>query len=77
MSRVWAIDLETFYTSKYSLKSMIAEEYCRDERFDAYLVSAASADGVEWAGHPGDFDWSQEILTIDIEDVLSQDDRQK
>lgn len=59
MSKIWAIDFETFYTSKYSLKNMIAEEYCRDSRFDAYLMSAACDDGTEWAGNPCDFDWSQ------------------
>jgi DNA polymerase len=51
-----AIDFETYYDSKYSVKDMIAEEYCRDERFDAYLLSVY--DGNEsWVGHPLEFNW--------------------
>lgn len=36
-----AIDYETFYDSKagYSLTTMPTDAYCRDERFDAYLVA--------------------------------------
>lgn len=36
-----AIDYETFYDSKagYSLTSMSPQQYCADERFDAYLVA--------------------------------------
>ncbi len=53
-----AIDFETFYSKKlkYGLRTQIAEEYCRDELFDAYLVSAS--DGVNcWSGHPSEFNW--------------------
>jgi hypothetical protein len=54
-----AIDFETFYSSKlkYSLKTSIAETYCRNPLFDAYIVSAC--DGANcWAGHPRDFNWN-------------------
>lgn len=56
--KIIAIDFETFYTSKYSLTQMIPEEYCWDERFDAYLMSADDGE-TQWAGSPKDYDWSQ------------------
>ena len=39
--RAVAIDYETFYDSKggYSLTNMSPQQYCADERFDAYLVA--------------------------------------
>lgn len=54
-----AVDFETFYSKKlkYSLKGMIAEQYCQHELFDCYLISVS--DGKHcWAGHPKDFNWS-------------------
>lgn len=41
-----AIDYETFYDSKagYSLTSMSPQQYCADERFDAYLVAICGND---------------------------------
>ena len=60
MPDVIAIDFETFYTTKYSVKNMIAEEYVRDGRFDAYLMSAH--DGTtSWAGHPSEFPWHDRL----------------
>lgn len=53
-----AIDFETFWSKKlkYSLKGMVAEQYCRHPLFEAYMISAA--DGTTtWAGHPRDFNW--------------------
>lgn len=40
-SKAVAIDYETFYDSKagYSLTDMSPQQYCADERFDAYLVA--------------------------------------
>ncbi len=57
MSHV-SIDFETFYSSKlkYSLKSSIAETYCRHNLFDPYLISASDGK-TNWAGHPRDFNW--------------------
>lgn len=54
-----AIDFETFYSSKlkYSLRTSIAETYCRHNLFDPYMISAS--DGTtNWAGHPRDFNWN-------------------
>lgn len=51
-----AIDFETFYDSKYSVRDMIPEEYCADERFDAYLLSVYDGEN-SWVGHPLEFNW--------------------
>lgn len=56
---VIAIDYETFFSRKlkYSLKTSIAETYCRSPLFDAYMIAAS--DGTHtWVGHPRDFNWS-------------------
>ncbi len=53
-----AIDFESFYSTKlkYGVRQMIAEQYCRDARFECYMVSVS--DGVNsWAGSPADFNW--------------------
>lgn len=56
-----AVDFETFYDSDYTLKDLHPWHYCRDQRFDAYLVSIVGRlkDGskVEYVGHPADFGW--------------------
>jgi hypothetical protein len=53
-----ALDYETFYSPKlkYSVKTMIAEQYCRHDLFDPYMI-AASDGSTCWAGHPKDFYW--------------------
>jgi hypothetical protein len=54
-----SVDFETFYSKKlkYSLKGQIAEQYCRSDLFDCYLISVC--DGTQsWAGHPKNFCWS-------------------
>lgn len=59
MSDVIAFDSEVFYSKKlkYSLRSQIAEQFCRSHLFDCYMVSAC--DGTTcWAGHPRDFNWA-------------------
>lgn len=59
MSKVVAIDFETFFSRKlkYGLKQQIAEQYCRHNLFDCYMISAS--DGTTtWAGHPKDFNWA-------------------
>lgn len=53
------IDFETFYSKKlkYSLKGLIAEQYCQHHLFDPYMVSVY--DGKEsWVGSPKDFNWN-------------------
>lgn len=56
---VIAIDTETFFSKKlkYSIRGLIAEQYCQHELFDCYMVSVS--DGTQcWSGHPRDFNWS-------------------
>lgn len=58
MSKVIAIDFETFYSKrlKYSVSTMIAEQYCGHHLFDAYMVSVS--DGANrWAGNPKALNW--------------------
>lgn len=51
-----SVDFETAYGKGYTLKTMIAEFYCRDSRFDPYLISVS--DGAQsWAGSPKNFNW--------------------
>jgi len=59
MTKIAAVDFETFYDKDtiYSLKSMPPDLYCRDERFDPYLVSIVSNTGVRWVGDPIDAPW--------------------
>lgn len=59
MSRIIAIDWETFYDKKagYGISELGAWKYADDARFDPYLLSVS--DGQEtWAGSPKDFNWS-------------------
>ena len=54
-----AFDTETFYSRKlrYTIKSMIAEQYANHPLFDVYMVSVS--DGSQcWSGHPRDFNWN-------------------
>lgn len=66
MPRHVLIDFETFYNDNskkkydpenYSIRTLGNRGYCRDERFDAYMVSVC--DGSEsWVGHPSELSWS-------------------
>lgn len=51
-------DFETFYSTKldYSIQKLGAEGYCRDERFDPYLLSVSDGSN-SWAGPPRNFNW--------------------
>lgn len=54
-----ALDYETYYAPKlkYSVKTMIAEQYCRHDLFDPYML-AASDGSTCWAGPVKDFNWA-------------------
>lgn len=58
MSDVIALDTETFYSSKlkYSLTTMIGEQYAQHSLFDLYMVSVSDGK-TTWAGHPTAFNW--------------------
>lgn len=63
-----AIDYETFYSSKlkYSLRTSIAETYCKSHLFDPYML-AVHDDTASWVGHPRDFNWH----ALDGRDVVA------
>lgn len=48
-----AVDFETYYEGKYSLKFMDPHSYCLDPRFDAYIMSVYDGKYC-WVGHPKD-----------------------
>src|SRR5689334_16300620 len=63
MNRVVSFDAETFYADKsnkkekYSVTEQGTIPYCRDERFDPYLISVS--DGQEtWSGPTANFNWN-------------------
>lgn len=64
-------DYETFYSSKlkYSLKNMIAEQYCKHELFDPYMVAVSDGKSC-WAGSPKDLNWS----VLDGQEVCAHND---
>jgi len=51
-------DFETFFATKldYSIQDFGAERYCRDDRFDPYLLSVCDGKA-SWAGAPKNFNW--------------------
>lgn len=51
-------DYETYFATKlqYDIKHLGAERYCRDERFDPYLLSVSDGSN-SWAGPPRNFNW--------------------
>lgn len=58
MNTVVSLDTESYYNTKlgYGLKELGTWRYCRDDRFDVYMLSVS--DGSQtWAGHPKDFRW--------------------
>lgn len=57
MSHV-SVDFETFFSKrlKYSVRTLIAEEYCRHELFECYLISVSNGERA-WAGNLADFNW--------------------
>ena len=53
-----AIDFETYYDDKVSIKTQGTWHYLHDPEFDAYLVSIVTSDGLEYVGHPDDAPWN-------------------
>ncbi|MDF3129452.1 DNA polymerase [Kiritimatiellaeota bacterium B1221] len=50
------VDFETLYTAAYSVKKLGTHGYCKDEKFDAYLVAVADSEKV-CVCRPEDFPW--------------------
>ena len=54
------VDYETKYTKEYSLRKMSTWNYVFHEQFDAYTVSVYCPEkGIEYVGHPREFQWKQ------------------
>lgn len=51
----YAIDFESYYDKKISLKVMGVDQYL--EATDIYMVSIVGDDGLSWVGHPDDAPW--------------------
>lgn len=58
MTDAISIDFETFYSRKlkYTLRTSIAEQYCRHDLFDPYIISACDGKNT-WVGSPKEFNW--------------------
>jgi len=67
-----SLDTETFFSSKlkYSVRTMLPEEYASHPLFDCFIVSICNGP-VAWAGHPTELDWS----TLEGATLLSQNAR--
>lgn len=56
--RIIALDWESFYDDECTITKLGNRAYFNHPKFDAYMLSAVSDDGIRWVGHPRDFDWS-------------------
>lgn len=58
ITRPITIDFETFYSTKlkYTLKTSIAETYCKHDLFDPYMLAVYDGQN-SWVGSPRDFNW--------------------
>lgn len=54
MSKIYAIDFETYYDKEYSLSNLSYWQYVHSEKFDPYLV-AVWGDDVQFSGPPSEF----------------------
>lgn len=53
----YALDFETYYDKRCSIKTLGPLGYFSHPDFDAYMVSVVGDNGVKFVGHPKDFDW--------------------
>jgi hypothetical protein len=53
-----AVDFETFYSKKlkYSVRTMVPEQYCSHQLFDAYMVSVCDGESA-WSGPVSQLNW--------------------
>ncbi len=54
----YALDFETYYDKRCSIKTLGPLGYFSHPDFDTYMVSVVGDNGVKFVGHPKDFDWS-------------------
>jgi DNA polymerase I-like protein with 3'-5' exonuclease and polymerase domains len=53
-----ALDTETYYDKDISIGELGTWHYLRHPQADLYLLSIVTDTGIEYVGHPKDFDWS-------------------
>lgn len=54
----YALDFESYYDKRCSIKTLGPRGYFSHPDFDAYMVSVVGDDGTRFCGHPKDFDWN-------------------
>lgn len=55
---IYAVDFESYYDKRCSIKVLGPLGYFSHPDFDAYLVSVVGDDGFVFVGHPKDFNWA-------------------
>lgn len=60
------IDFETYYDKEVSITVQGTYNYCRHEKFDAYLITIVDSQGNEYVGRPEDFDFTSIVNPGDV-----------
>ena len=55
--KIYALDYETYYDKRCSIKTLGPMGYFSHPDFDAYLLTVKGTDGTEFVGHPKKFNW--------------------
>jgi len=55
--KIYALDYETYYDKRCSIKTLGPLGYFSHPDFDAYMLTVKGTDGTEFVGHPKDFNW--------------------
>lgn len=56
--KIYALDYETYYDKRCSIKTLGPLGYFSHPDFDAYMLTVKGTDGTEFVGHPKDFNWN-------------------
>jgi len=54
---IYALDYETYYDKRCSIRTLGPLGYFSHPEFDAYLLTVKGTDGTEFVGHPKEFNW--------------------
>jgi len=54
----YALDFETYYDKRCSIRTLGPLGYFSHPEFDAYLLTVKGDDGTEFVGHPKEFNWN-------------------
>ena len=55
--QTYALDFETYYDKRCSIRTLGPLGYFSHPEFDAYLLTVKGDDGTEFVGHPKEFNW--------------------